>query len=156
MLRRFVEPLGPPQQRRQHQPGVQVADVSPQQAFENLFRLIIVAFQVVIHRLAEGILLRAQGWRRPLDGDIALLDQTTAAIHAAAKAGHNILRILLPISSVQPKLTSNNTSNNAAAPRATAKPDQLPVQPYLGKAQAISRSTTASCAYPNSLLANEL
>ena len=45
----FVETPGTPQHRGQHQPGVHVADVSPQQAFENLFRLVVVAFQVVVH-----------------------------------------------------------------------------------------------------------
>ena len=71
LSRRFVEPAGVPQQRGQHQPGVQVADVSPQQPFQDVFRLIVIAFQVMVQGLDERVFVVDQGCRRLPGGDIA-------------------------------------------------------------------------------------
>ena len=55
-----VEPARVPQQRRQHQPGVHVAKVSPQQAFQHVLRLVIIAFQITVQRLGKTV--RGRFW----------------------------------------------------------------------------------------------
>ena len=75
---RLVEPAGVPQQRRQHQPGVHVAKVSPQQAFQHVLRLVIIAFQIMVQRLGKAVSSDGSGpaaaARRP-----ALPDRPAAA-----------------------------------------------------------------------------
>ncbi len=139
LSRGVVEPARVPQQRGQHQPGVHVAEVSPQQPFEDVLRLVIIAFQVMIQGLGETVFARIRLLGgRPAAGTAGPTNRPPPA-KTRPKAAHKVLRSPGPISSLQPKLASNSRSSPAAMPRAKAKPGPASVDPELGKPRPQAR-----------------